>query len=101
MLNKIKVINLAKEIFTNEISDYSNLFISKTLVTNKFILDYSGHKIFPEINDNVTGWLVFFDPFIFRNWEHSCTYVFITDNEKTEMKFHTKPYIDESIFEKI
>lgn len=91
---KSEVIQIALETFAEKLTDYSELYISSDSMRIKDAVDYMGDTIFSEIDKDLQGWLVFFDPYIFLNWEHKCEYMFIVNEDCKELKNYTKPYIE-------
>lgn len=101
VITKPYAINIAIDRFKSEVTEYSKLSISIDTIKAKQAIDYMGEAIFPTVDDNISGWLVFFDPFIFRNWEHSCKYLFIVNEFYNLETDYTRPCSEGIIMEAI
>lgn len=70
--------------------EFSELMISSDAVKENAITDFSGQKIFQETEPWISGWLFFYNPCTFMNWEHECEYWFIASEDKIVKHTHTK-----------
>lgn len=80
----------ARESYGESQGDFSELWISKDAVRIRDIKDYLGENIFTSIHPDISGWLVFFDPSTFANWEHECEYQFIVNENYREIHRHCR-----------
>lgn len=85
VITKPKAAGIAQKIFEKEKSEYASLKISRDSVKAKYITDYFGDKIFPFLDGNISGWLIFFDAVPYANWAHPCNYLFVIDDDNYEL----------------
>ena len=101
VISKPRAIDKALERFEEERSPFANLYISQDAMECGMIRDYSGEKIFPQINDDISGWLFFFDSTPFANWNHACKYLLVVNENCMEMTTYNKGVSDVVQLEKI
>lgn len=85
VMMKADAVCVAESIFKESKSEYAALQISRDALKAGCVTDYFGNKIFCSLNENVSGWLVFFDPTPFANWDHPCKYLFVIDEDNYEI----------------
>lgn len=101
VISKPYAIEKARSLYEIKRSPFTNLYISRDAVSVKRVKDYMGTPIFPNIKKDVSGWLFFFDPIPFANWEHPCNYLFLIDENNYEEKEYNKGLCEEIQMEKI
>ena len=82
---------MAKELYRDRNKEFSELWMSEDAVRIKQIRDYMGFPVFKNLNEDLCGWLVFYDPSTFMNWDHDCEYCFIINENTYEKKLHRRP----------
>lgn len=96
VITKPEAILLAKKLFADRNEEVSELFISSDAVRVRNVKDYFGKSVFTELDEQICGWCVFFNPMVYANWGHECTYCFIVDeNNVFEKSYHRA--VDESV----
>lgn len=94
MVNKVMpkrdAIELARSLHKERSEEFSELWISTDAVRAKEVQDYFGICIFPSVEAEISGWLVFYDPSTYMNWEHACEYHFIVDDNCIETCSHLR-----------
>lgn len=101
VVSKTTAKKLARESYGEGHGDFSELWISKDALRIREIKDYLGENIFAGIHPDISGWLVFFDPSTFANWEHECEYLFIVNEDYKETRRHCRAPGQTLIMEKI
>lgn len=101
VISKPRAIDKALQVFESERNQFTNLYVSEDSLECKEIRDYWGERIFPKIEDDVSGWLFLFDPIPFANWEHACKYLFVVNQECFELVVYNKGVCDAIQLEKI
>lgn len=66
VISKPYAINRAYSLFKKYKSDFSELYISTDAIKVRQITDYMGDKVFPELDDNISGWLFFWILFLLQ-----------------------------------
>ena len=94
VISKKDVKEIAIDFFKEQLSEYTELYLSCDSMRLDEVIDYMGKPVFTDLDGSLQGWLVFFDPCIFMNWEHSCVYMFIVNKECQEIIHHTRPFIE-------
>lgn len=94
--SKSVAIDIAESVFQEYKDEYSNLYVSCDAVKVKQIKDYFGENIFKNIDGNISGWLLFFDPTPFANWDHPCKYLLVITPDNFEVIDYDKG-LDENI----
>lgn len=92
-LNTVLSKNRALEIITEKLknrSEFSEVMVSSDAVKENTIVDFSGQKIFQEVEPWISGWLFFYNPCTLMNWEHECEYFFVISEEKILKHTHRK-----------
>lgn len=96
MISKPYAVNMARNVFREQRDDYANLYISVDAIKVKQIVDYLGNNIFEHLDGNISGWLFFFDPTPFANWDHACKYLLVIDTDNYEVLEYDKG-LDEKV----
>ncbi len=95
MVNKVTVKPiaeaLAKEFYRDRNKEFSELWMSEDAVRLKQVRDYMGFPVFEGLDGELCGWLIFYDPSTFVNWDHDCEYCFIINENNYEKKIHRRP----------
>ncbi len=82
---------MAEEFYRNRNRNFSELWMSEDAVRVKQIRDYMGFPVFKDLDEGLCGWLVFYDPSTFMNWDHDCEYCFIINENTYEKKAYRRP----------
>ena len=82
---------MAKEFYRDRNKNFSELWMSEDAVRIKQVKDYMGISLFNDLDEGLCGWLVFYDPSTFMNWDHDCEYCFIVNENTYEKKSHRRP----------
>lgn len=90
VMSKPRAMKIALDMYAMKKSEFSELYISSDALKLCNIFDYLGEPIFTNIDENLSGWLIFFDPSTFINWEHPCEYMFIVNSEQILMQQHNR-----------
>lgn len=101
VISKPRAIDKAFEIFGDERNQFTNLYMSKDSLECREIRDYWGERIFPNVEEDVSGWLFFFDPTPFANWTHTCKYLLVINQACFELVEYNKGVCDAIQLEKI
>lgn len=80
-MSKPYAIEKARNLYQTQRTEYANLYVSKDAVKVKQIRDYLGEKIFAGLDEELSGWLFFFDRIPFANWDHPCKYLLMVDED--------------------
>lgn len=96
LTSKPYAINTALDVFKARKDKYSNLYVSADAIKAKQVIDYLGDCIFGDLDGDTSGWLFFFDPTPFANWDHPCKYLLVIDSGNYEEIGYDKG-LDESI----
>lgn len=94
--SKVSAINAAKSVFREYSDEHANLYVSCDAIKVKHVKDYFGEGIFKHLDDNISGWLFFFDPTPFANWDHPCKYLLVIATDNFEVVDYDKG-LDENI----
>ena len=94
VISKPRAIDKALDYFEKERNLFANLYVSEDSMECGVIRDYCGIKIFPQIDDDISGWLFFYDPTPFANWGHTCKYLFIVNEVCLEITTYDKGISD-------
>ncbi len=84
VISKTNAIRKANQIFQAKQNEFTELYISIDAMKVSQIKDYFGNRIFEFLPEDISGWVVFFDPMPFANWEHECQYLFIVNDNCIE-----------------
>lgn len=101
VISKPRAKDKALEIFDEERNQFTSLYVSQDSLECGAIRDYRGEKIFPEIDEDVSGWLFLFDPTPFANWGHTCKYLFVVNEKCIELATHNRGMSDVVQLDKI
>lgn len=101
IISKPQAITKACQIFQEEINEFTELYISADAMKVNQIKDYFGEKIFNHLSEDISGWLFLFDPIPFANWEHSCQYLFVVNDNCTERVDYNRGVADTVRLEKV
>lgn len=99
--SKTSAIELARRWHQDRVEEFSELWISTDAIRSKEICDYLGKQIYETIDPEVSGWLAFYDPAIYMNWDHECEYLFIVNKDVMEKKAHCRAPWEDLIMEKL
>lgn len=101
VISKPKAITKACQIFQEEKNEFTELYVSTDAMKVNQIKDYFGEKIFNHLPEDVSGWLFFFDPIPFANWEHPCQYLFVVNDDCIEKVNYNRGVADTVRLEKV
>ena len=96
VMPKADAVCVAKRVFDKSQDECASLQITRDALKAGRVTDYFGNRIFPELDKNVSGWLVLWDLMPFANWDHPCKYLFIVD-EKNYQVSDSEKGLDENI----
>ena len=101
VISKPDAIEKARSLYAARKNPFANLYVSRDALSIQRVKDDMGTPIFPNIKKDVSGWLFFFDPIPFANWEHPCNYLFLIDENNYEEKEYNRGLCEEIQIEKI
>lgn len=81
VISKPYAIEKAFEVYRCQRNEFTHLYVSTDAVKAGLVCDYFEQRIFENLDKNLSGWLFFFDPVPFANWEHPCSYLFVVDGD--------------------
>lgn len=84
VISKKEAIRLAEDLHRERCAEFSELWVSSDALRAKDIRDYMGERVFELVEAEVSGWVVFYDPSTYMNWDHECEYHFIVDENCIE-----------------
>lgn len=79
-MSKPYAIEKTRKLYQAQMTEHAALYVSKDVVKVKQILDYMGKKIFTGLDEELSGWLFFFDQMPFANWGHPCKYLLMMED---------------------
>jgi len=101
VISKPEAITKACQIFRKDKNEFTELYISADAMKIGLIKDYFGKKIFDCLPEDISGWLFFFNPIPFANWEHSCQYLFVVNDNCIERVDYNRGVADTVRLEKV
>lgn len=101
VISKMKAIEKARQIFQEEQNGFTELYVSADAMKVGQMKDYFGNKIFGHLSEDISGWLFFFNPIPFANWEHLCQYLLVVDEGCIEKVNYQRGIADIIQLEKI
>ena len=81
VMSKPYAIEKARNLYQTQRTEHANLYVSKDAIKVKQIRDYLGEKIFTNLDEELSGWLFFFDRMPFANWDHPCKYLLMIEED--------------------
>ncbi len=101
VISKPKAITKACQVFREEKDEFTELYVSADAMKVSQIKDYFGEKIFNHLPEDISGWLFFFDPLPFANWEHPCQYLLVVNDNCIERVDYNRGVSDTVRLEKV
>lgn len=101
VISKPRAIEKALELFEGERNQYANLYVSHDALECGRIRDCWGDLIFPDVEEDISGWLFLFDPTPYANWGHDCKYLLLVDDNSYMMKEYNRGASDIVLLEEI
>lgn len=101
VISKPEAITEACRIFQEEKNEFTELYVSADAMKVSQIKDYFGENIFEHLPEDISGWLFLFDPTPFANWEHTCQYLLVVNDNCIEKVKYNRGVADTVRLEKV